>query len=480
MATTIPDNRARFTLDALLRATGGRLVAGLAGERVAVLSADGIEGVVTDSRRVRPGCLYVALRGEHHDGHAFLAQAKAAGAAAALVSTTDGLPAGLAAVCVADVQHALGELGRAQRRRWDGRLIGITGSAGKTTTKELTATLLAAVAGAVARTEGNLNNLIGVPMTLLTLEAGVPRAVIELGTSARGEIARLAEITEPDVGVVTTVAVAHTAGIGSLEDVAVEKTALLRALPARGTAIYNVDNAALSAQVGPAVVAARLRFGCAADAELRLEAHELTREGRTRCRFVTPAGALEAELPLLGIGPALDLAAALAVVWTEHGSRAALEQACAALSQVRPVAGRLVPRPHRSGALLLDDTYNANPASTEASLQTLAALARARGGRALAVLGDMKELGSEAAAAHRRVGELCVELGLSQLVACGDEMGRAAVAARAAGIAAAQIGDALEATSVLTRLEPGDVLLVKGSRSMAMERLVEALVGGSP
>jgi UDP-N-acetylmuramoyl-tripeptide--D-alanyl-D-alanine ligase len=126
MATTIPDNRARFTFDTLVRATGGRLVAGSSGSD--------IDGVVTDSRRVRPGCLYVALRGEHHDGHAFLAQAKAAGAAAALVSTTDGLPAGLPALCVADVQHALGELGRAQRRRWGGRLIGITGSAGSAST----------------------------------------------------------------------------------------------------------------------------------------------------------------------------------------------------------------------------------------------------------------------------------------------------------------------------------------------------------
>ncbi len=219
MATPIPQNEATFVLGEMAATCSGRIDPGCAGKRV--------RGVVTDSRAVQPGQLYVALRGETHDGHKFLAQAHAQGACAALVERADQAPAGLPIVVVQDTRRALGDLAHLHRSRWAKPVVAITGSAGKTTTKELTAAVLGALGHNVLRTQGNLNNDIGVPMTLLGLTAAHDVAVIELGTSAPGEIARLAQIARADVGVVTTVSLAHTAGLGTLAAVADEKCALL-------------------------------------------------------------------------------------------------------------------------------------------------------------------------------------------------------------------------------------------------------------
>ncbi|HEX4355368.1 MAG TPA: Mur ligase family protein, partial [Polyangiales bacterium] len=237
MATAIPANEAAFTLEEIAACTGGRVSASKA--------EASIRGVVTDSRAVKPGQLYVALRGEHHDGHRFLQPSAAQGAAAALVETEDKAPAGLPLVVVPDTRRALGELARAHRTRWGGKLIAITGSAGKTTTKELTAAALRALGHRVLSTEGNLNNEIGLPMTLFGLGAQHDLAVVEIGTGGPGEIAWLAYVGRPEIGVVTTVSLAHAEKLGSLDGVADEKTALLRALPSDGAAIYGADSEAL-------------------------------------------------------------------------------------------------------------------------------------------------------------------------------------------------------------------------------------------
>jgi len=477
MATAIPTNEAAFVLDQIAMSCGGRVHARDASTRV--------RGVVTDSRAVLAGTLYVALRGEHHDGHAFVAQAQQLGAAAVLVDDMRHVPGDLPAVCVSDTRHALGELALLHRSRWPGKLVAVTGSAGKSTTKELTAAALSALGHKVLRTRGNLNNDIGLPMTLLCLDASHDVAVVEVGTSAPGEIARLARLACADVGVVTSVSLAHTAGLGSLADVADEKCALLRALGAKGVAVYSADSEVLRARVPSFGGARTISFGLHDDANVRLLRHVLSAELTTRCtyRLAGSADALEVNLGLCGIGPALDAGAALAVVLALYGA-AALPKAARGLPAVAPLPGRLAPRPTAGGALVIDDTYNANPASMQASLATLVALAHARQGRAIAALGDMAELGVHSQAEHERIGEYAAQLGVAALFVCGAEMTHAARTARVASAAlppgtAPRVQHFMDpvqsAQEIGSFMHARDAVLVKGSRSMLMERVVEAL-----
>lgn len=471
MATPIPHNHAPFSLAEIAEATSGTVV-GVDQQTV---------GVVTDSREVEPGNLYVALAGEQHDGHRFVAQALARGAVAALVHDRSALPAGASGVVVENTLRALGDLAAAHRRRWGGRVIAITGSAGKTTTKELTFAALRAGGAKVARSEGNLNNLVGTPMSIFCLDAQVDVAVLEIGTSARGEIARLTQITNPEIGVVTGVAAAHTAGIGSLLQVAQEKASLLWALPEHGTAIYRADDSTLVSQIGGVRAGTRLGFGSSRDAQVTLVKQVLSATPSMLCEFAIAGRMLSCDLRLFGSGPALDAAAALAVVLAVLGE-SALERAAAGLSEVAPPEGRLSPLGGPHGSLVLDDSYNANPASMRASIETALGLARVRGGRALLVLGDMLELGEQSAAEHELIGKLAARPPASMLIACGSEMTRAAEAAREHARATTHelsVCHLADPSGVGELLEPllkeGDVVLVKGSRSMHMERVVERL-----
>jgi len=482
MATPIPRNRASFTLAEIASASAGERTGGHDGLR--------ITGVCTDSRAVEPGTLYVALRGDTHDGHRFVAQAFERGAAAALVARDANVESAQPLIAVDDTLRALGQLAHAHRMRWGGRVIGITGSAGKTTTKELTFAALVACGARALRTEGNLNNLIGVPMTIFCLDESVEVAVLEMGTSSRGEIARLAEIARPNVGVVTSVAAAHAQGLGSVEGVAEEKASLLAAVPEDGATVCFADEPKLLAQL-KRVRAKRLSlFGRASNADVRLVAHALdVSDGalHMRCELaVNGLGTRTATLGLFGEGPALDAAAVVAIVLAERGARA-LPQALEGITKVEPVAGRLVPLAGPHGSIVIDDTYNANPASMAVSIAAARDLAVARGGRALLVLGDMRELGALAAAEHEKVGRLAAQDGVALLVAVGPEMARAAAAARehAAGssrpLDVAHTEDDRYATSlVLERVTPADVVLIKGSRGMRMERVLAPLVARSP
>jgi UDP-N-acetylmuramoyl-tripeptide--D-alanyl-D-alanine ligase len=474
MATPIPRNTARFTLAEIASATGGELV----GE-----GALPIEGVVADSRAAQAGNLYVALRGERQDGHAFVQSALAKGAAAVLVHDRAALPKGTAAVVVADTQHALGELAALHRKRWAGRVIAITGSAGKTTTKELTFAALRAGGARVTRSAGNLNNLIGVPMSLLCLDAQSDVCVLELGTSAPGEIARLAEISAPDVGVVTGVALAHSAGLGTLEDVAREKAALLWALGKRGVAIYRADDAALCAQLARVRAKKQLSFSGSQDASVRLLSHTLDEKPSMVCEleFQEAKRVLRCELALFGVGPALDAAAAMAVVLAVLGE-SALDAAARGLRELLPSPGRLCPVAGPQGSLVIDDTYNANPASMRASIETALALAQARAGRVLLVLGDMLELGQASRAEHEAVGKQAAQPEVSLLVACGVEMTATVEAAREQArrvgheLSVAHLSDPDGAAGLVRpMLREHDVVLVKGSRGMTMERVVRGL-----
>ncbi|HEX7480263.1 MAG TPA: UDP-N-acetylmuramoyl-tripeptide--D-alanyl-D-alanine ligase [Polyangiales bacterium] len=483
MATPIPQNEAAFVLGEIAATCSGRIDPACAGKRV--------HGVVTDSRAVQPGQLYVALRGEHHDGHKFLAQALAQGACAALVERVDQVPAGLPAVVVADTRRALGELAALHRARWGKTVVAITGSAGKTTTKELTAAALTALGHHVLRTQGNLNNEIGVPMTLFGLTSAHDVAVVELGTSGPGEIARLAQIARADVGVVTTVSLAHTAGLGSLADVADEKCALLRGLGKDGVAIYSADSESLRKRSAGFAARRVISFGEHASALVQLVKHAVRADLTTAATYKVSGrqAPLEVVLGLCGFGPALDAAAALAVVLALH-TQAQLEPAALGLPSVAPAAGRLLPVAGPGGSLVIDDTYNANPASMAASLHTLSTLARVRGGRSIAALADMAELGEHSRAEHERVGREVVRLGLSAVFLCGQQMQHAAAAARDEAAAShasvvpriEHFSDPLDCIAPLSELLSGptsstDAVLVKGSRSLGMERVVQAICG---
>jgi len=473
MATPIPDNTAAFTLADIARAVGGRIMSGDAALRV--------EGVVIDSRRVRAGVLFVAIRGGAHDGARFLPDVQRAGAAAALVHEGTGVPEGLPAIAVPDTSYALGELAHFHRQRWGKPVLAITGSAGKTTTKELAALAFRALGRNVHATEGNLNNQIGVPMTLLQLHDAHDLAVLEVGTSARGEIARLGEICEPDVALVLLAAAAHTAGIGDVDAVADEKASLFGALGPDGVQVVNADDARLLSRLRSGVAA--LRFGHDAGVDVRLVRAEVSARG-THVEIACGADRQSAELPIFGEALALDAAGALTAVVALEGVKA-LAPALAGLRQFRATPGRMALRETAQGFLVIDDSYNANPSSVQSSVGTLVALAQARGGRSVAVLGDMRELGAVSLAEHARIGEHCVRVGVSVFVGCGPEMAHATSSAArlASGRLAvhptrvAHVVVPLEAVRVVgSMLGPHDVVLVKGSRSLGMERVAEALV----
>jgi UDP-N-acetylmuramoyl-tripeptide--D-alanyl-D-alanine ligase len=473
MATAIPSNQAPFTLDELVQATGGRVVA--------TGSASNFVGVAIDSRAVTPSGVFFAIRGEKHDGAHYLSQALARGAGAFVVHPGTPCPEGAAVIEVSDTTRALGDLARYHRERWGGTSIAITGSAGKTTTKELTAAALSGIGARVQKTLGNLNNQFGVPMMVFCLSDAHDTAVFELGTSGRGEIARLGEIVKPDVAVVLLAALAHAAGLGSVEDVADEKASLWSALGPNGIAIVNADDANLCARLPHDVPV--LSFGAGEGAQVRLLSSTLSLGG-TRARVAVPElGELELHLPLVGHAAAFDSTAALAVVLALRGAQA-VPDAAAGLSKVEPSPGRMIPRALQGGIYVLDDAYNGNPESTAESLRTLMALAGAEERRALAVLGDMKELGAASSREHARIGELAVRLGVDVLVGCGPEMAHATAAAArlsAGRLAAhptrvAHVLDPMHAIPLVRSLwRAGDVVLVKGSRSMNMERVVDGL-----
>lgn len=477
MSTPIPRNSAAFTLGQVAEATGGRLLAGDP-ERT-------LTGISTDTRSLEKGNLFVAIRGDRHDGHHFLEQAAQAGAGALLVGGDAAVPPGPGAVQVGDTLQALGDLGAAYRRRFALPLVAVTGSMGKTSTKELISAALTACGMRVLASRGNLNNLVGVPMSLFQLQEGLDSAVLELGTSAHGEIARLAEIVQPSVGVVTAVAAAHTEQLGSVEQVAREKASLLLSLGPSDAAIYNADSPHLAGLLKDIPAGRSLSYGRSVDTAVRLLDCDLVGRPATSCSYQikAPGRKLRTELGLLGEGAAMNAAAALGVVMA-LGREKKLERALGAIAAVEPVPGRLFPLPGPGPSLLLDDTYNCNPGSALASLFTARQLARARGGRAIAVLGDMAELGELSRAEHERVGREAMRLGMALFIACGSRMKDAADAAsrelqssNPAGPAAVlHFDDPLQAAGpARDRIGSGDVVLVKGSRSMAMERVLEQI-----
>jgi UDP-N-acetylmuramoyl-tripeptide--D-alanyl-D-alanine ligase len=476
MATPIPTNRASFSIADIVSATGGEIVAEGLGA---------VMGISTDTRTLAEGAGFVALHGDAHDGHDHLDAAARAGAAIAIVDRPVQAPAGLSVVRVKDTLVALGDLARRHALMWrfhtGGCVVAVTGSAGKTTTRIALTALLAACASGPDRihsAQGNLNNRVGVPMVLLGLERRHTAVVLEMGMNQPGEIAELCRIAVPQVGVLTLIAAAHTEGVGSIEGVAEEKGALLRALRLENRAVVNADDPRARAALARAFVPSVL-YGHAPDADYRIVSRETIGMDSARVRV----GDVEFTTPLLGEAGALACAAAIAVV--EFAFRTKVDGALAtrAFAGVdrSAGAGRLSPRVVAGDLAIIDDSYNANPASTCASIRAAAEIARATGRRLLLVLGEMRELGALSAAGHDEVGQAAGASGAAEVFAVGGgEAPRIAARAAEAGVRASHTGRVEDVTVVVKRAaRPGDLVLVKGSRSTGTERIVAALAGGA-
>ena len=437
-------------------------------------------GAASDSREAKAGRLFFALSGERVDGFDFCAAAAQAGAAAVVVAADRGRPTGCNAIpviAVADPRKAMGDLAAAVRKQYRGRVVGVTGSNGKTTTKELIAAALSP-AGQVLRTQGNLNTDVGLPLTVLEATGKEKFWVLEMAMRAPGEIAYLAGIAQPHVAVVTNVAGAHLGRLGSLDAVARAKGEIFGSLGPDGIAVLPVDEPRLEPEVAAIPESRKRRFGFAGAASARafVRIMEFIPDGAagSRIRLSVACEPVVVCLPLAGEHNARNAAAALAV---SNALGVPLLAAAAALEHAT------LP-PHRSHVLSLgaravfDDCYNANPTSMTAALRTLVGSA-GRFGRAFAILGDMLELGDAAADVHRALGREAVTIGVAGLAVVGSLGAQIAEGAIAAGLPAtrAMVFDDPEAAAqaVSTWSAPGDWILVKASRGVRLERAVEAL-----
>ncbi|NJD08297.1 MAG: UDP-N-acetylmuramoyl-tripeptide--D-alanyl-D-alanine ligase [Methylococcaceae bacterium] len=426
-------------------------------------------GAGIDSRTLRPDQLFVALAGTRCDGHDFVAQAERQGAAAALVERW--VDCALPQVRVADVRRALGQVAAEWRSRLPVRLVGVTGSNGKTTAKEMIAAVLGE-AGTTLKTRGNLNNDLGVPLTLLELEAAQRYGVIEMGANHPGEIAYVAGLARPEVGVITNAGAAHLEGFGSREGVARAKGELIQALSADGVAVLNADDPFLGLWRDLAGSRRAIRFGFGADAEVAGIADSIRMscdaDGfRSSFEFVHSSRRHRAEIGLAGRH---NVANALAAIAVGIALGLELDQTAAGLAKVRPVAGRMQPTRAEAGALVINDSYNANPTSFRAALEVLLELP----GEPWVALGALGELGETSAGLHAELGRQAKAMGVRRLFATGPD---AEHSVESFGDGATYFADQAELIGQLQReLRENVVVLVKGSRSQRMERVVEALM----
>ncbi len=422
----------------------------------------GVDGVCTDTRTLEAGQLFVALSGPNFDAHDFVDTAAERGAAGAVVSRL--VDESVAQIVVDDTLAALGRLGSAWRERQPATVVGITGSNGKTTMKELTAACLRQVATTLA-THGNLNNEIGMPLMLTRIDASHRFAVIEMGANHVGEIAYLASLAQPDVVAITNAAAAHLEGFGSIEGVAKGKGEILDSGKRPAAAILNADDHYFRywcTRVGDTRV---ISFGKGDNADVYATGAE-THGGQTHFTMHLLGGEMPVALPLVGAHNVINACAAAAIATALD---VPADKIRAGLESVAPVGGRLRPLAGKGGATLYDDSYNANPLSVTAAGEFLAGLP----GRSWFVLGDMKELGDDAKELHREVGVALRRAGIDRLAATG-ELCRATV--QGFGNGAAWYADVDELIEDLTGELDDDLnVLVKGSRSMRMERVVEAL-----
>lgn len=460
-----------WTLGEILAATGGKVTSS---GKIARYGE-----IVTDSKQVKGNSIFVALKGERHDAHDFVGDAVRRGAACVIVHRS--LPTarvGLATIVrVGDTLRALGDLAHYRRERLAPMVLAITGSNGKTTTKEMVAAIMAqgslagqSLRGRVLKTEGNFNNLVGLPLTLLRLTKRHKVAVVELGANSPGEIQRLAEIADPDLGVITTVAAAHLAGLKNLPGVAREKGALYRAVRRSGMIAVNIDDPWVR-RLGAKFAGKKLTYGAAG--QLRAQALRV-RAGRGMA-FALRYGGQQARINLNYLGRH-NVTNALGAAALTLGAGVSLAAVRRGLAQAKPFTMRMQRESWR-GIGIINDSYNANPGSMQAALETLALIGGR--GKKIAVLGDMFELGKQSAKEHRQLGRVAAQARIDRLYLLGDQAGTVRRGALRAGMKAHQVTVGADHGDLATRLRQqvkrGDWLLIKGSRGMKMEKVLQAL-----
>jgi UDP-N-acetylmuramoyl-tripeptide--D-alanyl-D-alanine ligase len=460
-----------FHIEEVLRATGGKL---LQGEAQA-----SFQGISTDSRTVGTGELFIALKGPHFDGHRFAREALEKKAGGVLIEEDrageirwNGYRP-RAVIAVKDTLRALGDIAHDRRRSFRTPVIALTGSNGKTTTKEMISACLETTFP-ILKTKGNLNNLIGLPLTLLSLTEKERVVVLEMGMNVPGEVRRLTEISEPDVGLITNIQIAHLEGMESLERVKEEKGELFRRMRRDGTILVNQNDPYVS-DLADEFSGQKITFGVERSADVMAKEVRLKGVEGTSFKLILEGTEIEIVLPLLGthfVSNALAAVAAASLFGIE------LEKMKGALEHFHPFRMRMEVIPLGGGETLIDDTYNANPRSMDLALETLVELKGK--GRAIAVLGDMLELGHFSEEAHRQLGEKVEELSIDLLLTLGEKAPLVVESAIRHGFEpkrAKVVKSHSEAISFLKEvIREGDWILVKGSRGMAMEKVVEGLI----
>ena len=455
-----------ISLTDVLQATSGTLISGAAKTI--------FQGISTDSRRIQKGNLFVALKGETFDGHDFAETAIQEGVSGLLIQdeikiSRTGTDKKIAVIKVADTLSALGELAHHWRKKFSIPVIGLTGSSGKTTTKEM----IAAITGGVKKTlktEGNLNNLIGLPQTIFRLTDEDELAILEMGTNTRGEIKRLTQIADPDIGLITNIGPAHLAGFGSMAVVRDEKSDLFFNMSPTGTVVINLDDE-LIAETAEQWQGKKITFSMSPNADVT--AKDIEKNGARGMRFNLIIGAQQqkTEIRIVGLHHVHN---ALAAAATAFAAGVDIRTIAEGLGAFRPFSGRMEIVKLRNGAFLIDDSYNANPASVREALMSLKDLKANH--HAYVFLGDMLELGEQSEEMHRKIGMLMATIGVHALFLKGDFAVVTAAGAREGGLSPDNIFFLSEQDNgvgyLKERLKKGDWILIKGSRGMKMEKLV--------
>ena len=461
-----------FILEEILKATGGRLLQGK--------EKTSFPGISTDSRTVAEGELFIALKGERFDGHHFAIEALKKRAGGVIIEEDkvrdirwNGYRPS-AVIAVKDALHALGDIAQERRRRFGTPVVALTGSNGKTTTKEMISACLETTFP-VLKTKGNLNNLIGLPLTLLHLTDEERIVVLEMGMNVPGEIRRLTEIAEPDVGLITNIERVHLEGMGSLERVREEKGELFRRMRQDGTILVNQDDPSVI-DLASEFHGQKITFGIDHPAEVMAKDIRLQEVGETSFTLMMEGVAMEITLPFLGghfVPNALSAIAVASLFGIE------LEKVKEALEHLSPCPMRMEVLRPQEGVTLINDAYNANPRSMELALEVLSQMKGK--GRGIAVLGDMLELGEYSVEAHQHIGERIGELSIDFLLALGEEAPVLVESAMRHGLDSEKariVESHTEAISMLKKMaRDGDWILVKGSRRMGMEKIAEGLMG---
>jgi UDP-N-acetylmuramoyl-tripeptide--D-alanyl-D-alanine ligase len=454
-----------FSLEDVLKATAGILVSGKPENTFC--------GISTDSRLVNKGNLFIALKGEKFDGHDFVRKTLDQGAAGIIVQEEAKLDQALtdktvSVIKVADTLIALGDLAHEWRKRFSIPVIGLTGSSGKTTTKEMMAAIIGRKKN-ILKTEGNLNNLIGLPQTIFRLTGDHELMILEMGTNSRGEIKRLTQIAMPDIGLITNVGPAHLAGFGSIDVVREEKNDLLLNIPSSGIAIINLDDEAVTT-AAERWNGRRITFSMSPNADVTVKDIEKNGVKGVRFNLIMGGNTQKVEMRIAGLHHVYNaMAAAAAAVAVGMDPKTISE----GLAAFRPFSGRMEMIRLHNGAFLLDDSYNANPASVREALMTLKDLKIHHNGYVF--LGDMLELGEEASEMHRKIGMLIATIGVNALFLQGDFSEVTAAGAAEGGLSPQNIfflSDSEKGIVYLKEhLKKGDWILVKGSRRMKMEKI---------